>query len=208
MKTLFKYCKFVPVVLSLMALTSGLVYAQQAPIEINNHAHCTNDYDGKVELEFNYPGAVQMKVSNHPEFRGAHWESYTETKKWKLAGHKDGKKVVYVRFKDAGENESDIYKSHIVYDTQAPQPGKIQINDGETTTLYSDVLLKFTAKEAELMWISNHKKFATGQWESYTDTKKWLLIEGDGQRTIYVKYKDSCGNISRVISKSITVSYN
>ncbi len=208
MKMTFKFYTSAVFALLVAILMTAKVHAQQAPIEINNHAHCTNDYNGEVELEFNYPGASQMKISNDPDFRGANWIPYKEAIKWKLAGQEDGEKLVYARFKDAGGNESDRYKAHIIFDTQAPTSGKIQINDGETTTMYSDVLLKFTAQGADLMWISNDKNFATGQWEPYADTKKWLLAEGDGQRTIYIKYKDSCDNVSRIISKSITVAYD
>ncbi len=192
--------------LCLLCLGMSNTYGQQTlAVQINNHAHCTNKHE--VELEFNYPGGEQMMISKEPNFMHVAWEPYKAVKKWRISGQ-DGKKMLYVKFRDAARNESDVYEAHIILDTQAPLPGKIQINDGETMTMYSDVLLKMTPRDAEQMWISNDKNFATGQWEPYVNTKKWILQEGDGQRTIYIKYRDSCGNISRIVSKSITVSYN
>jgi hypothetical protein len=33
-------------------------------------------------------------------------------------------------------------------------------------------------------------------WEPYGATKNWSLLDGDGQKTVYVKFKDNAGNIT------------
>jgi hypothetical protein len=39
--------------------------------------------------------------------------------------------------------------------------------------------------------------------EVYAATKSWLLLSGDGQKTVYIKYKDAAGNWSNAVSARI-----
>jgi hypothetical protein len=39
--------------------------------------------------------------------------------------------------------------------------------------------------------------------ETYTTTKAWTLTTGDGQKTVYVKFKDSAGNWSAAYNNTI-----
>jgi hypothetical protein len=41
--------------------------------------------------------------------------------------------------------------------------------------------------------ISNDSGFAGAKWELYTLHKSWTLAEGDGQKIVYVKYRDPSG---------------
>lgn len=46
------------------------------------------------------------------------------------------------------------------------------------------------------MQISNDGIFDTEPWETYATSKAWILTSDDGQKTVYVLYKDNAGNIS------------
>lgn len=52
-------------------------------------------------------GVIQMIVSNNANFQGACWEAYKTSKAWTLSSG-TGDKTIYVKFKDAGGNESDV----------------------------------------------------------------------------------------------------
>lgn len=52
-------------------------------------------------------GVSEMMVSNYPDFRDASWEPYSESKAWTLA-QSSGLATVYVKYRDAYGNESDV----------------------------------------------------------------------------------------------------
>lgn len=54
-----------------------------------------------------------------------------------------------------------------------------------------EVTLTLTAVSASQMKISNNADLSGASWEAYTDKKSWILSEGYGKKTVYVKYKNS-----------------
>ncbi len=52
-------------------------------------------------------GVAEMMISNRPDFMGAEWEPYVNQKPWTL-DVKNGRAVVYVKFRDYAGNESDV----------------------------------------------------------------------------------------------------
>ena len=71
-----------------------------------------------------------MMVSNRIDFPDAKWESYTTSKKFTLVGE-DGIKFVFVRYRDAVGNISEIAYDRIGLDRTAPTGGEITINKGQ-----------------------------------------------------------------------------
>ncbi|MDW8286874.1 MAG: hypothetical protein RMJ89_02265, partial [Flammeovirgaceae bacterium] len=45
--------------------------------------------------------------------------------------------------------------------------------------------------------------FAKGKWEAYNPIMDWTLEGEDGEKTVYVKYKDKAGNVSSVVTGKI-----
>ena len=78
--------------------------------------------------------------------------------------------------------------------------GTVSINDGDEVTYSTNVVLTLFATdgskeldESALMSISNDN---TG-WsdpEHYKTTKTWTLSSGEGEKTVYVKFRDAAGN--------------
>jgi hypothetical protein len=191
-----------------LMLASGLVCAQTVErITINDNATCTNNKDLKVSLKIEAPGAKEMMLSNNKAFQGAKWEPFSNNKDWRLEG-KNGMIAIFAKFKNAKNEEGKPVSSSILVDTQAPLQGTIKINQGKTLTDNSEVMLYFSAKEADYMMVSNSPKFDDEcQWEAYSTPRAWTLLAGSGNRTVYVKFKDSCGNEAKVVTGKITVQY-
>ncbi|MCS6967453.1 MAG: hypothetical protein RMJ44_03420 [Cytophagales bacterium] len=166
----------------------------------------TNDPDGIVVLELFGRGATEMMISNDPSFPNQRWRPYETTVKWRLkTSDGDGIKNVYVLFKDAQGNISDIIETVIVLDRQPPYDCSITINGGAKYTNARDriVYLDLYAQEAKEMQISMRSDFAGAGWIPYAERKKMVLIGDDGEKIIYARFRDEAGNVSQPVSASI-----
>ncbi len=87
-----------------------------------------------------------------------------------------------------------------------PKEAKASINDNAEFTVSQKVTLKLSVdsdKSTAKMLISNDKEFRTASWETFAETKDWILTEGYGVKTVYVQYKDYYGNFSSVVTDEI-----
>jgi hypothetical protein len=69
------------------------------------------------------------------------------------------------------------------------------INNGGEETTNPDVTLAIAGTWAYEMMVSNHADFRDGAWEPYITIKKWALLPGDGERTVYVKFRNIDGKV-------------
>jgi hypothetical protein len=83
--------------------------------------------------------------------------------------------------------------------------GSLIINNGETSTISTNVHLDIYNESANQMVISNSPDFKNASWEAYTTQKSWILEPGLGEKRVYIKFKSSFGNISPVISSIINL---
>jgi len=79
----------------------------------------------------------------------------------------------------------------------------IVINKGAEWTNSRNVSLTISAKQPYQMAISNNIDFSGAIWENYTTSKKWILTEGDGRKTVYAKFRSLSGGVSEIVSDSI-----
>lgn len=150
---------------------------------------------------------THMLISNYPDFAGASWEPYSDTKNWTLTAG-DGTKTVYIRFADSLGNESQAYSDSIILDTANPT-GSININNGAGTTSSKDVILNISATDANgvgQMMISNYPDLEGAGWETYAPTKPWTLFSGNGEKTVYIKFRDNIGKESIIYSDTIILN--
>ncbi|HMB65533.1 MAG TPA: fibronectin type III domain-containing protein, partial [Patescibacteria group bacterium] len=91
-------------------------------------------------------------------------------------------------------------------DNTPPENISLEINGGDISTLSRTVDLNLFANGANTMMISNSSDFSGASWENYAASKTWTLKSGAGEKTVYAKFKDSYGNVSGVISDTITLS--
>ena len=105
--------------------------------------------------------------------------------------------VVYLKYiyDDAGNvdyNAEDVQLS-IVSDTIPPTDMSISINGGNAYTDNTSVTLTLGATGASEMMISENSDFSGASYETYSSSKAFTLSSGDGEKTVYVKYKDAAG---------------
>ena len=171
----------------------------------------TNVRDGMISLMISSATARQMMVSNDPSFAGSMWEEYRRVKKWYLNTEEDGYKSVYVKFRDARGNVSEVIEAKIELDRGAPPPPNLTVNMGQKyvkkgRNYVSLEMDNIRQEDRYAMMISNRRDFLGARWERFsTKREKWILQGQDGDKTIYVKFKDKAGNESEVASGTVTL---
>lgn len=96
-------------------------------------------------------------------------------------------------------------------DTVAPSGVSIVINDGSTATANRLVNLTLSSPDADttqmLIWgYDGVLTESDAVWETYAQTKQITLTNGDGQKTIYAKFRDDVLNVSAQVSASILLN--
>lgn len=175
-------------------------------VEIDHPSEYFNDKKLEVGLKISAVGAKYVMISNHQSFYGCLWRAYQDDYyDWKLEPGDDGHRFVYVKFKDAAGNESPVVHDHIILDTTPPTALQVIIDNGNPYTIQQNkaVKLLLDAKGADSVMISNTSNFAKGKWEAYNPIMDWTLEGEDGEKTVYVKYKDKAGNVSSVVTGKI-----
>lgn len=214
---------------SLSAGSSDLILSPDVPdttgpsgcISINSDSAVTTSETVSLSIYASDLGAAtEMIIANATDFSGEAWEPYTTSRIWTLAGG-DGIKTVYIKFKDTVGNESTAYSDTIILDTMEPT-GTIAINNDDLCTENQTVTLSIYADRLEsveisvyesiygslnteitYMMISNNASFSLANWEAYNTTKQWTLSNGDGNKTVYIRFMDSLSSISETYSDSI-----
>jgi hypothetical protein len=148
-----------------------------------------------------------MQISDNPQFRNARWLPYSnKNTNWQLPGE-DGEKTVDIRYKDEAGNITETVSDKIVLDRTPPMIGSVKINNGDriTNNANKTIVLNLEAEDAKQMMISNRYDFFDAEWENYAEKRDWVLQGPDGLKTVYVKFKDAIGNISKVAYAKIGV---
>jgi len=131
------------------------------------------------------------------------WQAYSVSKSWTLPGS-DGLKTVYVEFKDNAGN-TRLCADAITLDT-SPPVCSIAINGGDDYTGSADVILNLNATDAgsgvtEMRLIDEGTPWTA--WEPYAATRQWTLPSMDGQRVVFVEFRDALGHTSHCSDKII-----
>ena len=151
---------------------------------------------------------IQMLVSHESDFAGATWESFSATFEYTLPAG-DGTKSLYYKVRDDALNESSPDSDSIVLDTSGPTSPSIVINSGAPATNEVNVALTLSANDSWTpiqVMISNEAGFGNATWESFPPTTKaWVLISGDGPKTVYAKFRDGGLTESTTAEDTITL---
>lgn len=164
-------------------------------VAINNFAVATNSTT--VTLSLTAQDAVtqvaEMMISNDPDMAGATWEAYQTSRSWTIPSG-DGTKAVYVKFRDiVGNATTSAVSASIVLDTQRPTAPSVSFQEGAYARS-RQVTLNLAVSGATSMMISEDSGFSGASYASFAATTSWALSNGDGQKTIYVKFRDDAGN--------------
>lgn len=182
-------------------------------ILINNNAEATNS--SVIDLILSAQGATEMLISNDEAFTGAAWEAFVTAKEWTLIDEEigprfgDGPKTVYVKFRNAALDETDIHAATIELDTVPPAVGAIPIiiNNGELKVSNRNVVLTLDATGATSVEVFNEDQQAelSGEVFPYSATLSWTLSEGNGQKRVFVDFQDDIGNKTGFFSARVTL---
>lgn len=142
------------------------------------------------------------------------WEPYTTAVNWTLPAG-DGDKYIYARFMDSAENATETpVRLKISLDTTAPTVTAVSIDEDDPAYTNNQdrlVTLFISADDGggsgiQEMMISNDASFTDASWESWSPIRRdWVLPEGDGAKTVYVKVRDFVDLESAAASDSITL---
>ncbi|MDP2960791.1 MAG: fibronectin type III domain-containing protein [candidate division Zixibacteria bacterium] len=87
------------------------------------------------------------------------------------------------------------YKSKIV--SARPNLYGIIINENRKLTNSLNVTLRLIAPAfTSYMLLGDDSVFSNSSWENFSTTRSWVLESGDGEKIVFVKYKDQDGNES------------
>ena len=102
---------------------------------------------------------------------------------------------------------------NLTLDTTAPVGAGITINGGATATNDPLVTLALSVSDGETngyqmkIWgITGAESESAPQWETFAASKQVTLPCGDGQKTVYAKFRDDVWNESAQVSASITLN--
>lgn len=117
------------------------------------------------------------------------------------SGLTEGKKTVYVYYKDSSGNIVASMNRSIILDKTAPTNNSVSIGNGKGLIR----TLTISSTGASQMCFSNTSSSASNcaNWVDYATSYTWRLSDGTGSKTVYAFFRDEAGNIS---SKTATTT--
>jgi hypothetical protein len=174
------------------------------PGQVLVNSNRSNTQVRKVSLQITAPTqTAYMMISNLGNFAGAGWEKYKAKKTWYL-DYGSGPKTVFVRFKF---KDGTITRS--VYDTITLNPAnplvRLSLPDGDkTSSRYVTVSTTFS-NGIEDYRFGDNKDLAGEEWQTINNRITIIVSAGEGQKTVYLEFRDSSGQIVKQI---LSVLYN
>jgi len=170
---------------------------------LGNNGWFTDDIHGSghdvyVELSTLYSVSISRIEYS---FDNATWITYTS----RFTITEEGETTVFYRstYKNGSEEATKFRTIRI--DATVPY-GSVQINDNDTYTNSISAKLTLTAIDevsgiAEMRFSNDNISWSS--WQPYLPLKNSSLIAGDGNKTVYVHFKDNAGLISEPIFDTI-----
>ena len=185
------------------------VYVDTTPphgsIQINRGEKYADSNDVTVLLNAtDRYGIGSVMLSENPDLDGANWETYHSMLLRKLSAG-DGTKTLYAKFRDVNGLESEVVNASIIVDTDYPS-GSVVLNSDAEFTNDVNVSLLLNASDgtgAIDMLISNKMDFEGAVWTSYNSSLCWTLLPGNGERKVFVKFRDPIKHESNIYSDAI-----
>ncbi|MEH0155290.1 hypothetical protein V6R21_14175 [Limibacter armeniacum] len=167
----------------------------------------TNKESLTVGIILKADGAKFYEISNHNAFHGKKWQLLKdEYAEWDLEPGFDGPRTVYVRFRDVAGNVSLTAHDEILLDRTPPMEGTVEINGGQKYTIdqTKEIVVKIMSRHVDSMAVAQSEEaLKTATWEAYKDNKTLTLEGEDGEKSVFVKFKDIAGNETRACSDNI-----
>lgn len=169
-------------------------------VSINGRDEFTSSRDitlGTYVTDANGVVSMRISVDDGP---WTPWTNFANLREHTLTPG-DGRKLVRVQVNDSAGLVGEFGK-FIVLDT-TPPTGTIVVNDGQTYANNAQLHLTLSAEDT-----TSHVEFMRfsedgvtwGDWEPYSETRSlFQLSPGDGERSVYVKLRDTARMVSTMI---------
>jgi hypothetical protein len=178
-------------------------------VRINDGDVYTPSATVRLDVDYNdNRGVATVQVSNLPDMSDALTlvAPRVTVDAWELLGGEDGPRTVYMRITDLAGNTVLVNATIELYIPKAL--GTVTIEEGSAITGKSIVQLNIDVPlelAARLMQLSNEASFEGATWETVVPERTWVLSEGDGHKTVYLRFEDFRGFFSLPINSTITV---
>lgn len=181
--------------------------AAQLPgaVVINGGATATRSLSATLTLNASGVNPVTQMQFSKDGINFYAFEPYATTRNVTLLPG-EGLKTMYVRFRDSLGNLSQIFSDSIFVDNSAPT-GSVTINGGASRTNSTAATLALSAADANGVVQMQFSKDGVNYFvfEPYATTRNVTLLPGDGAKSIFVRFKDSAGNVSAPVTAGITL---
>jgi carboxypeptidase family protein len=215
-------------------LSTSIVLDRQPPVlpalTVGDGTGWSRAADGVVSLALSAqdrppaaaPGAAvsglgRMQVVDGTSFAGATWVDYDTSAVHALSPLAEGDHVVSVRFEDRAGNLSAPVSTTVTVDRVAPDSTGLAVRGPATAqpgyTSTGLVTLDLAAADANAgaggqalsVMLSNTPGFVGARYQPFSPSVSWLLLPGDGLKTVHARFMDTAGNESTPISATITL---
>jgi hypothetical protein len=176
---------------------------------INDGVDYTDSSTVRLDVEYNdNRGVATVEVSNRPDMSDALTIEAPQATvdPWELLEGDDGPRTVYMRITDVAGNVVVVSSIIELYIPKAL--GNVTIEGGSAYIGASAVQLNIDVPMelgARLMQLSNEPSFEGATWEPVAPDRTWILSEGDGYKTVYLRFEDFRGFFSLPVTTNITV---
>lgn len=167
--------------------------------------------DPNIVLGLTGGNASYVEIANNSAFTGSTILPYAATANWTLpTGF--GSKTVYVRYLNSCKKLPSAAVSVTVNYSNACSVGPTPNGWFMVTNLTGNNLTARNIKlgmyggNAAYMEVSNNSNFSDSTMYAYAPTLDWMLSSGYGNKTVWVRYWNSCKKVSS-IAVSISVNY-
>lgn len=174
--------------------------APTGSISINGGAAYTTTTNVLLDLPAtdNYRVGYMAVSDNVGELN--YWRSYSPQAWYAIPFHSDPH-TIYVRYRDYSGNVSATYSGTVTLDTSPPNTCKVTVSDGAMYTNSRQVPLSLDCSNdpgpapVSSYRYSTDDKQAYSDWLPYTTYGNVTLSAGDGQKTVYVDFRDAAGRM-------------
>jgi hypothetical protein len=171
----------------------------------------TGQFEVAVSSKVAYDPAINPQISDEDGYYG-----------WDVAPGRYYVKVERTWFDTVNQSRAvtvppEVTDLHVYMnpqDTVAPS-GTVTIEGGDSETDSDTVSLDIQATDDKSgvwkMALSNSSDFSSATWEDFAVSKSWDIGESGGEKKVYVKFKDICGNkgmTSSSINKAVPYANN
>ncbi len=144
-------------------------------------------------------------ASESPTFAGATWLPYDPSPSFTLS-EGEGLKTVYLKVKNANGVSPIVGDSILLSEGAAPTLTGFAINNGDPMTISRNVSLTYSYNGSPISeyMVSESSSFVGASWQFYAPSPVFILSQGNGPKTIYLKVKNNYGE-SNTLSSSIVL---